>query len=95
LQRLEGNETADFYELVVERHKVAATVITSSTDPVEWLTMLADPLLAQSAVDRLHSSAMGTRHRGRVVPSTRAAYCAHADDLQEDASVQSTPEDGA
>jgi DNA replication protein DnaC len=57
LQRLDPTETADFYELVVERHKVAATVLTSNRAPDEWLGMLADPLLAQSAVDRLQSSA--------------------------------------
>ena len=57
LQRLDPTETADFYELVVERHKAAATVLTSNRAPDEWLSMLADPLLAQPAVDRLQSSA--------------------------------------
>ncbi|MFC4116588.1 ATP-binding protein [Nonomuraea zeae] len=50
-------ETADFYELVVERHRKAATVMTSNREPGEWLAMMADPLLAQSAVDRLVSAA--------------------------------------
>lgn len=57
LQALDTTETADFYELIVERHKSAATVLTSNRDPSEWLAMLADPLLAQSAVDRLQSNA--------------------------------------
>lgn len=57
LQRLDPTETSDFYELVVERHKAASTVLTSNREPPEWLGMLADPLLAQSAVDRLQSSA--------------------------------------
>jgi DNA replication protein DnaC len=74
LQRLDPTETADFYELVVERHKVAATVLTSNREPVEWLTMLADPLLAQSAVDRLQSSAWelvieGESYRQRERPA--------------------------
>jgi DNA replication protein DnaC len=74
LQRLDPTETADFYELVVERHKVAATVLTSNREPVEWLTMLADPLLAQSAVDRLQSSAWefvieGESYRQRERPT--------------------------
>jgi DNA replication protein DnaC len=42
---------------VVERHRSAATVLTSNRDPVEWLAVMADPLLAQSAVDRLRSAA--------------------------------------
>lgn len=41
------------YELVVERHRKTSTVITSNRDPSEWLAVMSDPLLAQSAVDRL------------------------------------------
>jgi DNA replication protein DnaC len=57
LQPLDATETADFYELVVERHRKTATVLTSNREPNEWLSMMADPLLAQSAVDRLTSTA--------------------------------------
>jgi DNA replication protein DnaC len=57
LQPLDATETADFYELVVARHHTAATVTTSNREPDEWLTMMSDPLLAQSAVDRLTSTA--------------------------------------
>ena len=31
--------------------------MTSNRNPDEWLTMMSDPLLAQSAVDRLTSTA--------------------------------------
>ena len=57
LQPLDATETADFYEICVERHHQAATVLTSNRDPSEWLAVMADPLLAQSAVDRLKSAA--------------------------------------
>jgi DNA replication protein DnaC len=57
LQALDATETADFYEIVVERHLKAATVVTSNREPSEWLALMADPLLAQSAVDRLTSTA--------------------------------------
>jgi DNA replication protein DnaC len=53
LQAMDQIETADFYELVVERHGKTSTVITSNRDPAEWLGVMSDPLLAQSAVDRL------------------------------------------
>jgi DNA replication protein DnaC len=53
LQAMDQVETADFYELVVERHRKSSTVITSNRDPAEWLGVMSDPLLAQSAVDRL------------------------------------------
>ena len=56
LQALDATETADFYEIVVERHQRAATVVTSNREPSEWLALMADPLLAQSAVDRLVST---------------------------------------
>jgi DNA replication protein DnaC len=57
LHPLDVTETNDFYELVVERHRHGATVITSNRDPSEFLAQMADPLLAQSAVDRLQSAA--------------------------------------
>jgi DNA replication protein DnaC len=57
LQPLDPMETADFYQLCVERHRKAATIVTSNRTAEEWLTMMADPLLAQSAVDRLVSTA--------------------------------------
>ncbi|MGI8305884.1 ATP-binding protein [Saccharopolyspora hattusasensis] len=56
LQPLHATETADFYELVVARHHTASTVLTSNREPAEWLAMMSDPLLAQSAVDRLTST---------------------------------------
>jgi DNA replication protein DnaC len=74
LQPLDAIETADIYELVIERHRRAATVLTSDRDPGEWLAMMADPLLAQSAVDRLKSAAWelvieGSSYRQREKPS--------------------------
>jgi DNA replication protein DnaC len=57
LRPLDATETNDFYELVVERHRRASTIVTSNREPSEWLTMMSDALLAQSAVDRLSSGA--------------------------------------
>ena len=57
LQALDATDTADVYELIVERHRSAATMVTSNREPVEWLGLMADPLLAQSAIDRLQSAA--------------------------------------
>jgi DNA replication protein DnaC len=57
LQALDALDTADVYELIVERHRAAATVVTSNREPIEWLGMMADALLAQSAIDRLKSAA--------------------------------------
>lgn len=73
LQALDATETADVYGLVIERHHQAATVLTSNRDPSEWLAVMADPLLAQSAVDRLTSAAWelvieGQSYRQREKP---------------------------
>jgi DNA replication protein DnaC len=57
LQALDALDTADVYDLIVERHRAASTVVTSNREPIEWLSQMADALLAQSATDRLQSAA--------------------------------------
>ena len=56
LQPLDETATTDFYELTVARHRKNATIVTSNRTPDEWVTLMSDPLLAQSAVDRLAST---------------------------------------
>lgn len=73
LSALDATATADFYEIAVERHRRASTIITSNRDPSEWLGLLTDPLLAQSAIDRLKSAAYeliidGESYRDRQRP---------------------------
>ena len=57
LQPFDALDTADIYELVVERHRSASTLVTSNREPVEWIAQMTDALLAQSAIDRLQSAA--------------------------------------
>jgi hypothetical protein len=66
-------ETADVYELVVERHRRASTIVTSNREPAEWLAAMADPLLAQSAIGMLASGAHPLDRQGRVLPPPNAA----------------------
>jgi len=49
LQAFGSTDTADIYELVVERHRATSTVVTSNREPIEWLGLMADRLLARSA----------------------------------------------
>jgi DNA replication protein DnaC len=56
LQPLTPAQTTDFYEVITERHRRASTVVTSNRDASEWLPLMTDPLLAQSAIDRLTST---------------------------------------
>ena len=56
LTALDETATADFYELTVARHRKNATIVTSNRAPDEWLALMHDQLLAQSAVDRLTSA---------------------------------------
>ncbi|MGO8963429.1 ATP-binding protein [Mycobacterium sp.] len=79
--RTDAAATADFYELDVARHHEAATVLTSNRSPDEWLAIMIDPLLAQSAVDWLTSTAHeliieGQSYRRRTTPtsSTHSGY---------------------
>jgi DNA replication protein DnaC len=57
LQPFDATDTADIYELIVERHRRASTLVTSNREPIEWIAQMADGLLAQSAIDRLQSAA--------------------------------------
>jgi len=73
LRPLDPTETNDFYELVVERHRNASTIVTSNREPAEWLTSMSDALLAQSAIDRLTAGAHtliieGASYRQRTRP---------------------------
>jgi DNA replication protein DnaC len=77
LQSMDAVETADFYELVVQRHRAKATVTTSNRDPSEWIGLMSDPLLAQSAVDRLVAASYelvieGESYRRRQRPTIHA-----------------------
>jgi DNA replication protein DnaC len=77
LKAMDPTETADFYELVVERHHKTATIVTSNRDASEWIGVMSDPLLAQSAVDRLVATSYelvieGESYRRRQRPQPAA-----------------------
>jgi DNA replication protein DnaC len=93
LQPLDAASTTDFYELCVERHHRAATIVTSNRTPDEWLSVMTGPLLAQSAVDRLVSAAYeliieGQSYRRRQKPSISGHHRPTAVSLDEEKGHQ-------
>jgi DNA replication protein DnaC len=83
LRRLSAEQSSDLYEVILERHRRASTIVTSNRAIEEWIPLFDDPILAQSALDRLahnaHQVALeGDSYRkrqrpgmGAPVPSTR------------------------
>ena len=57
LRRLDAQQSSDFYEIVIERHRRSSTIVTSNRDIEEWIPLFDDPILAQSALDRLAHNA--------------------------------------
>lgn len=76
LQRLTDEQTTDFYEVVIERYGRAATIITSNRDVQEWMALFDDPIMANSALDRLahnahHLEIEGESYRRKKDPQRR------------------------
>ena len=53
LHRLTSQQSADLYELILNRHRASSFVITSNRAVDEWLSLFDDPILGNSALDRL------------------------------------------
>ena len=57
LRRLDAEQASDLYEVILERHRRASTIVTSNRTVEEWIPLFDDPVLAQSAMDRLAHNA--------------------------------------
>lgn len=57
LRRLNAQQSSDFYEIIIERHRRVTTIVTSNRAIEEWVPLFDDPILAQSALDRLAHNA--------------------------------------
>jgi DNA replication protein DnaC len=76
LQKLTAQQSTDLYELVVARHRQSSFVITSNRAVDEWLGLFDDPILGNSALDRLANASYqivieGTSYRERQSPHRR------------------------
>jgi hypothetical protein len=71
-------QAEDFYEVVAERHLRVSIVLTSNRPPADWLALFPDPVMANSALDRLahnahHLVMKGESYRKRSRPKTQTA----------------------
>ncbi len=73
LHRLTAQQSTDLYELIISRHRVSSFVITSNRAVEEWLSLFDDPILGNSALDRLANASYqivieGPSYRQRLSP---------------------------
>lgn len=73
LHRFDHQQSIDLYELVIARHRTASVVITSNRSVEEWLSLFDDPILGNSALDRLANASYqivieGESYRQRLSP---------------------------
>ena len=78
LRRLDASQSTDIYEIIIERHRRASTIFTSNRAVEEWVSLFDDPILAQSALDRLAHNAYqvvmeGDSYRRRLRPGQAAS----------------------
>ena len=76
LDTMDATESRDMYEILTERHRAGSVIVTSNRGPDEWLPTFADPVRAQSAVDRFTNTAYdlvieGESYRPRLKPTRK------------------------
>ena len=77
LDAMDVTESRDAYELLTERHRAGSMIVTSNRGPDEWLATFADPIRAQSAIDRFTGNSYdlvieGESYRPRQKPRLTA-----------------------
>lgn len=66
-------QAEDFYEIVAERHLKSSIALTSNRPPQDWVPLFPDPVMANSALDRLvhhahHLIMEGESYRKKLSP---------------------------
>lgn len=76
LDVMDPTESRDASEILTERDRSGSIILTSNRGPDEWLATFADPMRAQSAIDRFTSNAYdlvieGESYRQRLKPGQK------------------------
>ena len=77
LTTLTSPQAEDFYEIVTERHLKSSMIVTSNRPPQDWVALFPDPVMANSALDRLSHHAHhimideGESYRKKLSPKIR------------------------
>jgi DNA replication protein DnaC len=75
LSSLTATQAEDFYEIVTERHLKSSIALTSNRPPQDWVPLFPDPVMANSALDRLahhahHIIMEGDSYRRKLSPKS-------------------------
>lgn len=89
LRRLNPQQSSDFYEVIIERHRRATTIVTSNRTIEEWIPLFDDPILAQSALDRLAHNAHQVVIEGESYRRKQSPTLAATQDYQRKKSEKS------
>jgi DNA replication protein DnaC len=73
LHRLTAQQSSDLYDLIIERHRRSSFIFTSNRGVDDWLGLFEDPILGNSALDRLAHGAHqlvieGPSYRAKLAP---------------------------
>ena len=68
LREFTSSQAEDIYELICERARAGSMVLTSNRSPQDWYALFPNPVLAESALDRLinrahHLTLVGKSYR--------------------------------
>ena len=72
LHRFTAQQSADLHELILHRHRASSFLITSNRAVDEWLGLFEDPILGNSALDRL-----APLRQEKMLPKFRGCFRFH------------------
>ncbi|MDP3063471.1 MAG: ATP-binding protein, partial [Chloroflexota bacterium] len=76
MKELTSPQAEDLYELIDQRTGRASFIVTSNRSPHDWYPLFPNPVLAESALDRLLNSShhvvlTGKSYRSKLRPGSR------------------------